>query len=143
MKTLVVGFGHPLRRDDGVGLWVAQRLAGMSGVEVVAAQALTPELIPKVAEAGLVVFVDARIGAGPVRWERIRATSRPALIHALTPGGLLAWAEYLFGRAPEAWLVTLPARDLSFGEGFSLRTLRAAEGLVGRLRNYLGGRNEG
>lgn len=137
MKTLVVGFGHPLRRDDGVGLWVAGRLAGMPGVEVVAAQALTPELIPKVAEASLVIFVDARIGAGPVCWERLRPATRPALVHALSPGGLLAWAKHLFGRTPEAWLVTLPARDLSFGEGLSFRTMRAAQGLVGRLRHYL------
>jgi hypothetical protein len=86
-----------------------------------------------------VVFVDARVGAGPVRWERLRPGPRPALVHALSPVGLLAWAEYLFGDAPEAWLVTVPARDLSFGEGFSLRTLRAAEGLVGRLRTYLAG----
>lgn len=137
MKPLVVGFGHPLRRDDGVGLWVAQRLEGMPGVEVIAAPALTPELIPKLASADLVIFVDARMGAGPVRWERVRPGARPALIHALSPQGLLAWAEYLFGDYPEAWLVTLPARDLSFGEGLSLRTRRAAEGLVGRLRAYL------
>jgi hydrogenase maturation protease len=140
MKALVVGFGHPLRRDDGVGLWVAQRLSDLPGVEVVAAQALTPELVPKVATSDLVIFVDARVGAGPVRWERLRPGPRPALVHSLSPQGLLTWAEYLFGRSPEAWLVTLPARDLSFGEGFSLRTRRAAEGLVGRLRQYLGER---
>lgn len=140
MKALVVGFGHPLRRDDGVGLWVAQRLSDLPGVEVIAAQALTPELVPKVATADLVIFVDARAGAGPVRWERLRPGPRPSLVHALSPGGLLAWAEYLFGHAPEAWLVTLPARDFSFGEGLSLRTRRAAEGLVGRLRHYLGER---
>lgn len=139
MKALVVGFGHPLRRDDGVGLWVAQRLSDLPGVEVIAAQALALELVPKIATADLVVFVDARMGAGPVRWERIRPGPRPALVHALSPQGLLAWAEYLFGDAPEAWLVTLPARDLSFGEGFSSWTRRAAEGLVGRLRAYLAG----
>ncbi|RLE31149.1 hypothetical protein DRJ54_01095, partial [Candidatus Acetothermia bacterium] len=64
MKALVVGFGHPLRRDDGVGLWVAQRLSDLPGVEVIAAQALAPELVPKIATADLVVFVDARMGAG-------------------------------------------------------------------------------
>ena len=142
MKTLVVGFGHPLRRDDGVGLWVAQRLEGMPGVEVVAAQALTPELIPKVATSDLVIFVDARVGSGPVHWERIRPGVRPALIHALSPQGLLAWAEYLFGGVPESWLVTLPARDLSFGEGLSRKTRLAAEGLLSRIRTYLAERSE-
>ncbi|HDN19774.1 hydrogenase maturation protease [Candidatus Bipolaricaulota bacterium] len=142
MKTLVVGFGHPLRRDDGVGLWVAQRLEGMPGVEVVAAQALTPELIPKIATSDLVIFVDARVGSGPVCWTRIRPGVRPALIHALSPQGLLAWTEYLFGRVPESWLVTLPARDLSFGEGLSRKTRLAAEGLLSRIRTYLAERSE-
>ncbi|MGC9529571.1 MAG: hydrogenase maturation protease [Candidatus Bipolaricaulaceae bacterium] len=140
---LVVGFGHPLRRDDSVGLWVAERLAGTRGVKTVAAQELTPELIPEVAAAEVVIFVDARPGSGPVRWQRTRARSRPALTHALTPEGLLSWSEFLFDRAPEAWLVTLPARDFSFGEGLSRHTRWAAEGLVGRIRRYLRERSEG
>ncbi|HNR25029.1 MAG TPA: hydrogenase maturation protease [Candidatus Bipolaricaulis anaerobius] len=137
---LIIGLGHPLRRDDGAGLWVASRLHNTDDVKVMGAQDLVPELIPQVAVADLVIFVDARVGAGPVRWERVRPGDRPALTHAFTPRGLLAWAEHLFGHAPLAWLATVPARDLSLGEGLSPRTRRAAEALVGRLRAYLGER---
>jgi len=140
---LVIGLGHPLRRDDGVGLWVASRLQNTDDLKVMGIQDLTPELIPQVAVADLVIFVDSRVGSGPVRWERIRSGDRPALTHAFTPRGLLSWAEHLFGRAAEAWLVTVPARDLSLGEGLSPRTRQAAEALVGRLRAYLGGRENG
>lgn len=139
----MVGFGHPLRRDDGVGLWVAGRLEGTQGVDVVSGQVLTPELIPKVAEADLVLFVDARAGTGPVRWERLRASALPSLAHSLTPGALLAWAERLFSRMPEAWLVTVPARDFDIGEGLSPGTFRAASGLVERIRSYLAERGRG
>lgn len=135
---LVIGLGHPLRRDDGVGLWVASHLQETDDVKVVGAQDLTPDLIPQVATADLVIFVDARVGSGPVRWEPLRVGHRPALTHAFTPRGLLSWAEHLFGRAPEAWLVTVPARDLTLGDGLSPRTRRAAEALVGRLHAYLG-----
>ncbi len=135
---LVIGLGHPLRRDDAVGLWVASRLPSAAGLKVIGAQELTPELIPQVAVADLVIFVDSRVGAGPVRWERVRPGPRPALTHAFTPQGLLAWAEHLFGQAPEAWLVTIPAKDLSLGEGLSPRTRRLAEDLVRRLALYLG-----
>ncbi|HEU68792.1 MAG TPA: hydrogenase maturation protease [Candidatus Acetothermia bacterium] len=137
---LLIGLGHPLRRDDGVGLWVASRLPEADDLKVLGVQELTPELIPQVATADLVIFVDARVGSGPVRWERVRAGELAALTHAFTPHGLLAWAERLFGHAPPAWLVTVPARDLSLGEGLSPRTRRAAEALVGRLRAYLGRR---
>jgi hydrogenase maturation protease len=131
-----------MRRDDAVGLWVAKRLWGMEmeGVEVVAVQTLVPELIPKVAEADLVIFVDARAGAGPVRWERVHPNNKlSALDHAFTPEGLLAWADELFGHAPEAWLVMVPAQDLSLGEGLSPRTYSAAARLVSRLQRYLSG----
>jgi len=137
VKTLLVGFGHPLRHDDAVGLWVASRLEGTEGLEVISGQILTPELIPRVAEAELVLFVDARPGTGPVRWEPVRAGRLPGLDHALSPAGLLAWAQRLFGRAPRAWLVTVPARDFSFGEGLSPGTFRAASGLVDRIRSLL------
>ncbi len=136
---LIIGLGHPLRRDDGVGLWIAQNLEEREGVKILGAQELTPELIPQVAAADLVIFVDARAGAGPVRWERIKTGRPPALTHTLTPHGLLAWTAQLFGVAPEAWLVTVPARDFSLGQGFSSRTRLAAEALLRRLKAYLGG----
>lgn len=112
-------------------------MEGTAGVEVVSGQVLTPELIPRIAEADLVLFVDARAGTGPVRWERLRSSAPPALAHSLTPSALLAWAERLFNRFPEAWLVTVPARDFGIGEGLSPGTFRAAAGLVERIRTYL------
>ncbi|MFO8034472.1 MAG: hydrogenase maturation protease [Candidatus Bipolaricaulota bacterium] len=143
MRALLVGFGHPLRRDDGVGLWVASRLEGTEGIEVVSGQVLTPELIPKVAEADLVLFVDARAGTGPVRWERLQPSSPPGLAHSLSPSALLAWGQRLFGRIPEAWLVTVPAKDFDIGEGLSPGTFRAASGLVDRIRTYIAERGKG
>lgn len=136
---LVIGVGHPLRRDDSVGLWIAQHLEEREGVKVIGAQALSPELLPQIVSADLVIFVDARKGAGPVRWEPLRPGPCPPLLHVLSPQGLLSWTAKLFGRAPEAWLVTIPARDFSLGEGLSPRTRRTAEALLRRLRVYLGG----
>jgi Ni,Fe-hydrogenase maturation factor len=139
MKALVVGLGSPLRRDEGIGLWVAQHLEDVPGVEVLAVWGLTPELIPNVATSDLVVFVESRPGSGPVRWERIQPGRRHSLGASLSPQEILAWAGHLFSSYPEAWRVTVPARDISDGSGFSPRTLRAALNLVGRLRSYLGG----
>jgi hydrogenase maturation protease len=136
---LVIGMGHPLRRDDGVGLWIAQNLEEREGVKVLGAQVLSPELLPQILAADLVIFVDARKSAGPVRWEPVKPGPCPPLSHAITPQGLISWAAQLFGTAPEAWLVTVPARDFSLGEGLSPRTRLAAEALLRRLRAYLGG----
>ncbi len=134
MRILVVGYGNPLRKDDAVGLWVARRLS-QEGVESIPAWPLTPELITRIAAADLVIFVDADARSGPIRWRKVRPKSTTAaLSHGASPGELLAWARVLFGWAPEAWLVTIPGEDFSFGEGLSQHTKRRAERLVRRIR---------
>jgi hypothetical protein len=51
--------------------------------------------------------------------------------HTGEPRELLALAEALYGRRPEAWLITLPAPELGFGEGLSAT---AEHGLAEALR---------
>jgi hydrogenase maturation protease len=61
-RPLVIGYGNTLRRDDGVGVRVAELLAvdpRMEGADILAVHQLTPELAIDVGEATLVVFVDA------------------------------------------------------------------------------------
>src|SRR5437879_921160 len=59
--TLVVGYGNSLRRDDAVGLHVADAVwqLGLPGVRVISVQQLTPELAVALAEAPRAIFVDA------------------------------------------------------------------------------------
>ncbi len=134
-RILVIGYGNTVRRDDAVGPLVAERLAaiGYPGVEAVACAQLSPEHAPLVAAASVVVFVDALENGD----ERVRllplspAHSGQVLAHALEPGTLLALARELYGHAPRAWLLPVPASDLGFGEQLSPT---AREGMVEALR---------
>ncbi|NOX44592.1 MAG: hydrogenase maturation protease [Caldiserica bacterium] len=137
MRILVVGYGNPIRRDDAVGLWIAGRLSGRPDVETVSAWPFTPELIARLAGADLVIFVDADVRPGPIRWRRVRPVPTAVLSHSPEPGELLAWAVALFGREPEAWLVTVPGRDFSFGEGLSRYARSAAERVIRRIERLL------
>ncbi|MGY4706580.1 hydrogenase maturation protease [Candidatus Bipolaricaulota sp. J31] len=137
MRILVVGYGNPIRRDDAVGLWIANRLAGRPDVEAIAAWPFTPEIIVRLAGADLVIFVDADLRPGPIRWKRVRPVPTAALSHSPRPGELLAWAKALFGREPEAWLVTIPGRDFSLGEGLTRYTRSAAERVIKRIERLL------
>jgi hydrogenase maturation protease len=74
--VLVVGYGNSLRGDDGVGWHAAGRLAAdprLAGARVLARHQLTPELAVDVAQASLVVLVDAVAGAEPREIRRARA----------------------------------------------------------------------
>ena len=60
--VLVIGYGNPLRGDDGAGWKAAELLAEdprLAGAVVLARHQLTPELADDVSRASLVVLVDA------------------------------------------------------------------------------------
>jgi hydrogenase maturation protease len=135
MKTrlLVIGYGNELRHDDGVGPRVGRAVAAwqLPGVEAVVVHQLTPEMAERVGEAESVVFVDA----GPsdvVQMRRLEPSCAARVLgHTGEPRELLALAEALYGHRPKAWLVTLPAPELGFGEGLSAA---AEHGLAEALR---------
>jgi hydrogenase maturation protease len=132
---LVIGYGNTLRSDDGVGPRVAAEVEKLRlpGVLTLSCPQLTPELADPLSQAAAAVFVDASVDQrGPVRMSRLDPSeSSQILAHAADPRVLLALARDAFGRAPEAWMVTIPARELGFGERLS-RTARL--GLTGGVR---------
>jgi hydrogenase maturation protease len=119
---LVIGYGNELRGDDGVGPAVARRVAEWMrpGVRALAVHQIVPELAAELASAERVVFVDAAAGEDEVRMRAVdRCDVGPVHGHAGTPGWLLAATRRLFGHAPEAWLITIPAGELGYGAGLS------------------------
>jgi hydrogenase maturation protease len=138
---LVVGFGNTLRQDDGVGPFVAAQVEALClpGVATLAAPLLSPEHAEAVSGARLVVFVDAaQGGAGEVCLRPLAAAASSQLTtHAAEPATLLALARDLYGRAPEAYLLTIPADGLGFGEGFSERAALGAETALAEVTSLL------
>lgn len=137
-KTLVIGFGNPLREDDGAGHAVANRL----GPPAVAVVQLTPELADRIARAMRVVFVDAD-RSGPAGWVTRRRldpgkAEAAAFSHHATPEGLLAAAKVLHGRLPEAWLVTIGGERFGWGERLSPAVEAAVSAVAEELRGWSG-----
>lgn len=125
---LVIGYGNTLRSDDGVGPKTAEAVAALNlpGVQALACDLLTPELADPVSRAGWVVFVDAAVDAPrEVQLRPLRpADSSQIMAHAADPRTLLALARDVFGRAPEAWWLTIPIQNLAIGEDLSTRPAR-------------------
>ncbi len=155
---LVIGYGNPLRCDDGVGPKVAEAVEALQlpGVHTLVCQQLSPEHAEPISRARVVVFVDAIVNTGD-KWQVTsdgktwQATSgekscRPPpdtchvqlrklepgessqlMAHAADPRTMLALARDVFGHAPEAWWLTIPAMKLGFGTDFSPGTQRGFE----------------
>jgi len=132
--VLVVAWGNPLREDDGVAWHVLETLRrlrprpGRPALRLRHAHQLAPELADPVSRAAGVVFVDARRDGTPgeVRCERVRpAVGQNPLAHSLSPQALLLYAEALYGRAPQAVVVSVAGERFGMGEELSATVRRS------------------
>jgi hydrogenase maturation protease len=124
-RVLVLGYGNPLRSDDGVGWQVAVELfrANTSPeVHVLPCHQLTPDLAEAASFAETVIFIDAtRKGKpGEIRCEEVFSQPGPAsFTHDLSPAGLLAVAAELFGVCPQGYLFSIAGECFAAGQDLS------------------------
>ena len=150
---LLIGWGNPLRGDDGVGQAIAAAVErwGQPQLAVVEAVQLTPELAPLLAGARRVLFVDAEAGAAAItggwRLEPVpplepggttAAWSSQPLSHHASPGVMLMLAETLYGRRPPAWQLLVAAHACGFGCGLSPATEALLPGALAAVRLWCG-----
>jgi hydrogenase maturation protease len=126
--VLVIAWGNPLREDDGVAWHVLEALRGLQprpfipAMRLRHAHQLTPEMAECVSRAAGVVFVDARRDGvpGEIRCEPVApAAGANPLAHSVSPPTLLLYAESLYGRAPQAAVVSVTGERFGLGEGLS------------------------
>ena len=119
-EILVIGYGNTLRGDDGVGPRVAETIGNLRlpGVRTLICALLTPELADPISRAATVIFVDAAVDAPKeVQWRKLEPKETSQLMaHAADPRTILALARDVFGHAPQAWWLTIPAVKLDFSE---------------------------
>jgi hydrogenase maturation protease len=135
--VLVVGYGNPLRGDDGVGWHAAKLLATdqrLAGARVLAQHQLVPELAVDVSRASLVVLVDAAADGDPgsvsVRQIKPRPATPATWSHHLNPETLAGLAVALYGAAPPIVLVSVAAGSLAEGDGLSSALTQALPQVV-------------
>ncbi len=155
---LVIGIGNPLRGDDGVGALLAEQAAMLTAaqpggpVAVRSVQQLTPELAAKLAPLDAVLFIDAwpapagadpqliavspAGGAGGPTGSTSASTSAS---HRLEPAALLAVSQALYGRAPRAQLLLVPAQAFEHGTALSAELKAALPQARALLRQWLAG----
>ncbi len=149
MKVIIIGYGNPLRGDDGVGWYVAGRLADIAdekSVQVLACHQLTPEMAATIAPASLVIFVDAECGQTPglIRRSTVvpsvpigaKGCRRP-LGHIMSPEQILDIARDLFNATPSALLTTVCGQSFAHGEDLTPVVQRSCDQVILQIRQLI------
>ncbi len=123
--TLVIGYGNPLRGDDGVGWMAADRLDGIldPGIRVLARHQLTPELAQDVSQVERLILIDAttnptreRISLDRIEPGELTASTSS---HRLSPAELLSYARALYGHCPNTTLVSIRGESFACSDTLS------------------------
>lgn len=136
---LVIGYGNPLRGDDGAGSEAARRVErlGLPGVVVIECHQLLPEHAEVLSRYDRAIFLDAHAGLDGegIQVSKVFPSEDPQLgSHASDPASLLALADALYHRHPESTLIALPTRDFDLREGLSPRAEEGVEQAVEHVR---------
>jgi len=128
-KTLIIGYGNPLREDDGIGWRAAELLDGRVDAEIVYTQQLAPELAAQLATTSFVIFLDASLEQEPggVQCQTLQPEDPSGWSHHLSPGQLLELTRQLSGASPRAFLITGGARQMNLGDELTAEGERAAQ----------------
>jgi len=134
MRTLLIACGNCWRGDDGAAHRVLDLLGPDIGAQLRSVQQLLPELAGEIAEADLVVFLDAAIDCDGLSVEAVREPEAPpALTHISRPSEIVVLSRALFGFKGLAFQCRIPVGNLSTGEGLS----PSAEGFAGEAARIL------
>lgn len=145
-RILILGYGNPLRSDDGLGWRAAEDLAekfSSEEVEIRTCHQLLPELVDLISQADTTFFIDAAHDGEPgeVRCEPVVPESASLRFsHQLSPGAILAWSRELYGRCPRAFAVSVCGQRFDLGETLSpvvKASLPRLTALVGQLAGRL------
>jgi len=125
MRIVIVGYGNPLRGDDGVGPEIARRLAAEIDdpeVHILIELQLRPELAELLSRAELAIFIDASSESQPgeVRVEEVHLSEpEQSFTHQFAPPMLLMTAKVLYGRIARTYLVSIGGQNFGLSEGLS------------------------
>jgi hydrogenase maturation protease len=123
-RALVIGYGNPGRKDDGLGPALAEAVTArnLRGVSVEQNYQLMVEDAAQVAEHDLVVFADAhRSCEPPFMLAEVEPDPEPSFsTHSVSPGAVLSLAREHFGATTKAYILGIRGYDLeSFEEGLT------------------------
>jgi len=154
---MVLGYGNPDRQDDGAAWHVLHALAVRLNLPAPDSYEdefppndrldfsftlqLTPEMAEQIAAYERVCFVDAHTGnvAGQVQLAALTGHFQHSpFTHHLTPQSLLSMCESLYGKTPQAALVSVRGYHFEFERQLSSQTAHLVPEAVEKILGWIG-----
>lgn len=155
-KILLLGYGNPDREDDGVAWHVLRALTIKLGlvppdsyedefpesahVDFAFYLQLTPEMAEEVADYEHVCFIDAHTGNIPEPVRLIPVESKfqnSPFTHHLTPQSLMSMCGTIYGKKPEAVLLSVLGHRFLFTRELSRETAELVPQAVELIWSWL------
>jgi hydrogenase maturation protease len=143
---LIYGIGNPGRQDDGLGVRLVERLEDIgvpAGVTLDSGYQLAPEDALALSSQDVVLFVDATAepnALAPCALHPVEPASEISFsTHAMSMGSLLALCTRLYGRAPRAYALAIPAYAFEVNQPLSAEAEANLEQALRDLRTALAG----
>lgn len=159
-KLLIIGYGNPDREDDGVAWHILRALTEKLGLDSPNSYEdefpeseridfqfhlqLTPEMAEDISIYEYVCFVDAHTGniPEPVRLIGVESEFQHSpFTHHLTPQSLMSMCETIYGRMPDAALLSVLGHRFLFTRQLSKETTRLVPQAVELIRYWMAERN--
>lgn len=130
----IIGYGNPLRRDDGVGPFILQQLRALltadDRIRLQTMEQLDFSMADELQDVDRIVFVDASVNdlSGGWRIGRLQPQFHFGAFatHHVTPAEILGILQRLYRRYPLAWAVSVTGFDFGYGRGLSAETKKHA-----------------
>ncbi|ACI18875.1 hydrogenase maturation protease [Dictyoglomus thermophilum] len=136
MKILLVGFGNPYRRDDGLGIKLLDLIN--YNVEKMKVQELSFDMAEILKDYDMVIFVDASLEGDEISFRKIQEESTfSPLTHHTPCEELLSWTRVLYGKTPEFYLLSIRGYDFDFGEELSDKAKENLEKALEFIKGFL------
>jgi hydrogenase maturation protease len=155
-QTLVIGYGNPDRQDDGVAWHVLHALAAQWGLPAPDSYEdefpsndrldfafylqLTPEMAEQIALYERVCFVDAHTGSIAAEVQLVPVESQfqnSPFTHHLTAQTLLSMCQLLYGKTPQAALLSVRGYRFEFERELSPETAALVPEAVERILAWI------
>jgi hydrogenase maturation protease len=159
-KVLIIGYGNPDREDDGIAWHILHALTvkldltspesyedefpQFEPIDFAFYLQLTPEMAENIAAYEHVCFIDAHTGSIPEPVRLIDVESefqRSPFTHHLTPQSLLSLCETIYGKKPDAALVSVLGHRFLFSRQLSQQTKALVPQAVDLIWDWLNARN--
>lgn len=138
---LIIGYGNPIRGDDGIGQAVIAEVEqwNLANVRSQSLHQLTPEMAAEMAEVETVIFVDAGLEGDSVNITSLEPLPSDLFNwgHSLNPRSLLSLTQFLYQKSPQAWLIAIPGENFELSETLSPKALNGIQEALKIIKNLI------